>query len=223
LASYAPVRGDDGSVVGAIVIGTPLNDERLSRTSDLTSGRAIAVSVAAAGGKQLEIISKSDQASGDLLNLVQSPIVAEAAAATLGSGGLSVLTQASKDYVVGAAPLEGYGAGNTAAIIAAVPASLVPSMTTLLWPVFAVGGLGILLVIAGGVILGNYISQPIAEMEEGLLQIMNGKTDLRFQLEHEDLGGLIFRINSLLNALMGVPETDEEGRTSAAPQEPYQE
>ncbi len=81
----------------------------------------------------------------------------------------------------------------------------------------------ILLVIAGGVVLGNYISQPISEVEEGLLQIINGKTDLRFQLEHEELGGLIFRINSLLNALMGVPETDEEGRTSAAPERPYQE
>lgn len=223
LASYAPVHGDDGAIVGALVIGTPLNDERLSRTSDLTSGRALVIGVASAGGKQLEIISKSDQATGDVLSLVQSGPVLEAASGSLGAGGLSVLTQASKDYVVGAAPLDGYGAGNTAALIAAVPASLVASTTALLWPVFAVGGLGILLVIAGGVVLGNYISQPIAEMEEGLLQIMNGKTDLRFQLEHEDLGGLIFRINSLLNALMGVPETDEEGRTSTAPQEPYQE
>jgi hypothetical protein len=223
LASYAPVRGDDGVVVGALVIGTPLNDERLSRTSDLTSGRALVVSVASGGGKQLEIISKSDQAAGDILALVQSGPILDAAAGSLGSGGLTVLTQASKDYVVGTAPLEGYGSGNTAAIISAAPTSLAASMTSLLWPVFAVGGLGILLVIAGGVVLGNYISQPIAEMEEGLLQIMNGKTDLRFQLEHEDLGGLIFRINSLLNALMGVPETDEEGRTSAAPEQPYQE
>jgi hypothetical protein len=60
-------------------------------------------------------------------------------------------------------------------------------------------------------------------MEEGLLQIINGKTDLRFEIEHPDLGGLIFRINSLLNALMGVPETDEEGRTSTSPGQPYQE
>lgn len=223
LASYAPVRGDDGAIVGALVIGTPLNDERLSRTSDLTSGRALVIGIASGGGKQLEVISKSDQATGDVLSLVQSGPVLEAAAAAVGAGGLSVLTQASKDYVVGAAPLDGYGTGNAAALIAAAPASLVGSTATLLWPVFAVGALGILLVIAGGVVLGNYISQPIAEMEEGLLQIMNGKTDLRFQLEHEDLGGLIFRINSLLNALMGVPETDEEGRTSTAPQEPYQE
>lgn len=189
LASYAPVRGDDGAIVGALVIGTPLNDERVSRTSDLTSGRALVVGVTSGGGKQIEIISKGDQANGDLLSLVQSGPVLDAAGGALGTGGLSVLTQASKDYVIGVAPLEGYGSGTTAALIAAVPASLIASMTTLLWPVFAVGGLGILLVIAGGVVLGNYISQPIAEMEEGLLQIMNGKTDLRFQLEHEDLGG----------------------------------
>src|SRR5262249_8629949 len=100
LASYAPVRGDEGAIAGALVIGTPLNDEPLSRTSDVTSGRALVVSVPAAGGKQLEIISKSDQASGDLLSLVQSGPVLDAAGASLGSGGLSVLTQVSKDYVV---------------------------------------------------------------------------------------------------------------------------
>jgi hypothetical protein len=42
---------------------------------------------------------------------------------------------------------------------------------------------------------------------------------LRFQIEHAELGGLVFRINSLLNELMGVPEdtTDEEGRPSRPP------
>jgi hypothetical protein len=38
LVSYAPVRGDGGVITGAVVIGTPLNDERLTRTSELTSG-----------------------------------------------------------------------------------------------------------------------------------------------------------------------------------------
>src|SRR5690606_6791594 len=54
--------------------------------------------------------------------------------------------------------------------------------------------------------------------------IINGKTDLRFQIEHPDLGGLVFRINSLLNALMGVPEdtTDDEGRQSIPAATPQQ-
>ena len=51
------------------------------------------------------------------------------------------------------------------------------------------------------------------------MTIINGNSDLRFQIEHEELGGLVFRINSLLNQLMGVPEdtTDDEGRPSTAP------
>ena len=222
LVSYAPVRGDDGTALGALVIGTALNDERLSRTSDITSGRALVLGIKGQGAK-LEIIAKSEQAAPDVLGIAQSAPVLAAATAALGTGNLTNVGDASKDYVVSVAPLSGFGGGNTAALVALASASLVSSLTNLLWPVFAVAALGILLVVAGGIALGNYISQPISEVEEGLLQIINGRTDLRFELEHEDLGGLISRINSLLNALTGVPETDEEGRTSAAPEQPYQE
>jgi hypothetical protein len=90
--------------------------------------------------------------------------------------------------------------------------------------VFGVTALGLLLVGVGGVLLGNFIQRPVSELEEGLLAIINGKTDLRFQIEHPDLGGLVFRINSLLNALMGVPEdtTDDEGRPSVPAANPEQ-
>ena len=56
-------------------------------------------------------------------------------------------------------------------------------------------------------------------LEEGLLAILNGQTDKRFELDHAELGGLAFRIDQLLNQLMGVEEdtTDEEGRVSEAP------
>ncbi|HEX3593865.1 MAG TPA: hypothetical protein VHU80_02150 [Polyangiaceae bacterium] len=222
LSSYAPVRGDDGVTIGGIIIGTPLNDERLSRTSDLTSGQALVFGMKGQGDK-IELIAKSEQASADVLGIAQSGAVLDAAQASLGSGNLTIVSGASKDYLAATAPVSGYGAGSNAVLVALVPASLVSSIGGVLWPVFAVAGLGILLVFAGGTVLGNYISTPISEVEEGLLQIINGKTDLRFELEHDDLGGLISRINSLLNALTGVPETDEEGRTSTAPEQPYQE
>ena len=79
--------------------------------------------------------------------------------------------------------------------------------------------LGLILVVAGGWFLGNYISRPIAALEEGLLMILNGQTDKRFELDHAELGGLAFRIDQLLNQLMGVEEdnTDDEGRVSKAP------
>jgi methyl-accepting chemotaxis protein len=74
-------------------------------------------------------------------------------------------------------------------------------------------------VLVAGWLLGNYITRPIDMLEEGLLAILNGQADKRFELDHAELGGLAFRIDQLLNQLMGVEEdtTDEEGRVSRAP------
>ena len=42
--SFAPVRNAKGEVLGGLIYGTPLNDERMSRTSK-TSGGAIIIAV----------------------------------------------------------------------------------------------------------------------------------------------------------------------------------
>lgn len=214
LASYAPVRNETGEVIGAIVVGTPLNDERLTRTSELTSGQFLALSVATGGG--LELVANSGQVPAPVVEKVGSPDVGQAAQSALASGNVAAAEAPAGGYVFGATPLVGYGDGKRAVLVTAVPASLVGSLSGLLWPVFGVTALGILLVIVAGSLLGNYFSRPVSELEDGLLAIINGRTDLRFQIEHPDMGGLVFRINSLLNQLMGVPEdtTDEEGRAS---------
>lgn len=212
LASYAPIRGDDGAVIGALVLGTPLNDDRLSRTSELTSGQFLALSVP---GGQLELVASSGGGSG-LIDAVRSGTAKDSAQKALDTVALTVTDAAVGGYLYGSTPLVGYGDDKRAVLTAAVPASLVGSLSGLLWPVFGVSALGLLLVGVGGALLGNYYERPVSELEEGILAIINGKTDLRFQIEHPDLGGLVFRINSLLNALMGVPEdtTDDEGRPS---------
>lgn len=214
LASYAPVRGEGGEVIGAVVMGTPLNDERLTRTSEMTSGRTLILGIPA--DSKLQVIAKSGNAEAAVVASANSPQVAEGAASTIKSGNATLLEGAPEGTLMAAAPIQGY-AGTQPVLIAAVPSSLVASVGGLLWPILAIAGLGVLLVAVGGFLLGNYISQPIAEMEEGLLQIINGKADLRFELEHPELGGLVTRINSLLNAFMDVPETDDQGRPSAPP------
>ncbi|MEZ4226737.1 MAG: MXAN_5187 C-terminal domain-containing protein [Polyangiaceae bacterium] len=213
LASYAPVRGENGEVVGALVVGTPLNDDRLSRTSEMTSGHFLALSVA---GKQLETVASSGGAGAGVVEAAGTDTVKQASQAALSTANVAAAEGVNAGYVFAAAPLAGYGDDKRAVILAAVPASLVGSLSGLLWPVFGVSALGILLVMVTGYLLGNYFSRPVSELEDGLLAVINGRTDLRFQIEHPDLGGLVFRINSLLNQLMGVPEdtTDEEGRPS---------
>jgi hypothetical protein len=215
LASFVPVQNEKGEVLGAVVIGTPLSDERLQRTSDLTSGQTLVVALV--GEKSIDAIADS-AASAEVLSAVSDPGVLAAARQAVGSGGIGSADAVLANRYFGAAPVDGYGK-TEAVLIAAVPSSLVPSLSGLLMPVLAIGGLGLVLVIAGGVLLGNYISAPISELEDGLLAIINGQSDLRFQLEHSELGGLVFRINSLLNAMMGVAEdtTDEDGRPSQGP------
>lgn len=214
LVSYAPVRNEQREVIGAVVVGTPLNDDRLTRTSELTSGQYLVFALSTEGNK-LEVVANSAQATTAVADAAGSGEVAQAAQSAISSGNVST-TEEKAEHVFGTAPVTGYVGERPPVLIAAVPASLVGSLSGLLWPVFGVAILGIALVVVGGVLIANYYTRPIAELEDGLLAIINGKTDLRFQIEHPDLGGLVFRINSLLNALMGVPEdtTDDEGRAS---------
>ncbi len=214
LASYAPVRGENGEVLGAVIVGTPLNDDRLARTSELTSGQFLAIGVVSE--QQMEIVASTGNAAPGVLEAVGSADTKQAATMALSQANVATVDNAQAAQIFGAAALVGYGDSKRAVLIGAVPASLVGSLSSLLWPVFGVTALGILLVLVTGYLLGNYFARPISELEDGLLAVINGRTDLRFQIEHPDLGGLVFRINSLLNQLMGVPEdtTDDEGRPS---------
>jgi hypothetical protein len=219
LVSYAPVRGDAGAVVGVVVAGTPLSDERLSHISEATSGQALAVGVVT-DNSAVELIAEGPVAGQrSIVEALRDRATAARVVAAL-QPGRSIFEQGEALYAV--EPLHGYGAGSVV-LIATLAQSLVPSVVGLLWPLFAVTALGLLLVFASGTFLGNYLSEPIAEMEEGLLSVINGRTNLRFDIEHPDLGGLVFRINSLLNAMMGVPELDADGRTSQPPGAHYRE
>jgi hypothetical protein len=217
LVSYAVVHGDNGAVLGAVVIGTPLNDERMTRTSELTSGSLLVF--ARMYDKGLEAVADSGGTNAQsAVGAATSAPVATAAKSAVTSKAIANVDSVISGNLFGAMPLDGYGPTDSV-LIAAVPASRVDSVASLLWPVLAVGALGLLMVVFAGVLLGNYISQPVSELEDGLLAIINGQQDLRFQIEHDELGGLVFRINSLLNAMTGVPEdtTDDQGRPSKAP------
>jgi len=212
LASYAPVRTEAGKIVGAIAAGFTLNDE-LSRVSDATTGRALRLVTPQGNNLQIAAAVAGTESlnaaiNGDAKEMVKGAVAGRVAA------------QQVNDTIVAAAVIEGFGDGKRAAVVAARPASLIDDVNSLILPsIFGVTLLGLALVVAGGWLLGNYITRPIAVLEEGLLAILNGQAERRFQLDHPDLGGLAFRIDQLLNQLMGIEEdtTDEEGRVSMAP------
>jgi hypothetical protein len=213
--SFAPVRSASGEVLGGIIYGTPLNDERLTRTTEKTSGGAVLIAVE--GPKGIEAVAKSKSVDPKVAAAITQPPMTDSVVAALKLDAVERLDGGPKDWVFVASPLGGYG-GTKAVLVAVSPASIM-DVSGVLYSVAGMVVLGIILVVAAGWLLGSYISRPVEELEEGLLQILNGRTDLRFEIEHAVLGGVVFRINTLLNQLMGVQEddTDDDGRPSLAP------
>jgi hypothetical protein len=210
LASYVPIV-DGGQVKGALVMGTTLNDE-LARVSDGTTGRPLVLVVSVKDDLAIAAHSANAEALTEAVTKVKGDIKG-----AITSGHTGVAT--SDGLALGAAPLESLGDGKRGAILSSAPTSLIPDAGAMAYPILGVMGLGLVLVVIGGWLLGNYIQGPIATLEEGLLTILNGQTDKRFELDHAELGGLAFRIDQLLNQLMGIEEdtTDDEGRPSTAP------
>jgi hypothetical protein len=214
LASYVAVRDEQSRTVGALVIGRPLNDT-LSRVSEATTGRALILVVPK--GDAFDIVAHSQQTAQPLDASVKS-----AARDMLKNSLAHQQTDnvVDGDQVIAASPLPAFEDGARALLVAVAPASLIQDPAGLaMLPIFGATAVGIVLVLVGGWLLGNYITRPINMLEEGLLGILNGQTDKRFELDHAELGGLAFRIDQLLNQLMGVEEdtTDAEGRVSMAP------
>jgi hypothetical protein len=208
IASYAPVR-DENRAAGMLVIGIAINDA-LARVGDITTGRGVLLV-----GNGGEVVAASSNAGDDVKVAVKSSVADVKNALTTGN----VIASVAGDVIFASAPLSGFGDGHRTAAVAAAPASLLPGAGSVPLSILGAAALGLILVVAAGWFLGNYISQPIAALEEGLLMILNGQTDKRFELDHPELGGLAFRIDQLLNQLMGVEEdnTDDEGRVSRAP------
>lgn len=209
IASYAPVRDEAGKATAMLVLGIAINDG-LARVGEMTAGRGILL-VTAAG----EIVVSTQSAGED----VKAAVKASAADVKNAIAQGNVVGSVAGDLAFAAAPLEGFGDGKRTAIVAAAPTSLLPAAASIPLSILGAMALGLILVVGAGFFLGNYISRPIAALEEGLLAILNGQTDKRFELDHAELGGLAFRIDQLLNQLMGVEEdnTDDEGRVSKAP------
>lgn len=72
--------------------------------------------------------------------------------------------------------------------------------------------LGLICVGVYGLIIANNLMEPLMEIEDDVLALINGRTNVRIEVESKEFGGLAYRINQLINLFMGVAEEDEEGR-----------
>ena len=65
-------------------------------------------------------------------------------------------------------------------------------------------------------LIGSSLLRPLEDIEEGILKVINGRTDYRIDITDGEFGGLAYRINQLINMLTGVEESDEEGHTTSS-------
>src|SRR5262249_5721285 len=110
LASYAPIREADGTIIGAVVVGTALNDERLANASEHTSGRMLVAAVK--DGDKLDVVAKSNgQTNGvtpELINAITASPAKDGVLQALSTGQVVDLGGIPRDYVASARVLEGY-------------------------------------------------------------------------------------------------------------------
>ena len=206
LVSYAPAFGKDHAVVGALVLGVTLADS-LGTASSGSDGRTIGLAFQTQKGVEIAAL-RGDGDDAVRVNLTK------AAAATLTSR--APVLDSSAVAQIAASGVGRLGDGKSVAVVVAAPEQLADSLNSLPWSLVGLFALLLVMTVAAGFMLGGYIQKPIEEIEEGLLSVLNGQTEKRFQLEHAELGGLSFRIDQLLNQLMGVEEdtSDDEGVVS---------
>ncbi len=213
--AIAPIREPNGAIRGALVAGYDMSNGMASRLGGMLGLDVAFVQEGAIGGSSLEGATRDalqsalfeGQAAATQAALADEGTASDAFALGLGDdqyigmlGPLSYSPSAQVGYVV---------LGNrTRQRAKASPVNMILIMTAL----------GIVAVVIFGFLLGTSFIRPIEQMEEGVLAVINGRTDLRLDIESAELGGLAYRINQLLNVFTGTPEEDEDGRVSSPPE-----
>jgi len=204
----AAVRNDQGGVVGALLVGY-----------DLSNGFAKQES-AVIGHDLLFIMPEriySTSTPVDVRDAVQEaiyspPLDSSTKAALQGKPTLPWTARLAGDDYVGvtaALPMaRGVEAGYVMLAHHGRHTALAGVATMILWLTL----LGLVGVAIYGFIISNNIMEPIEQMEDDILAVINGRGNVRLEVETVELGGLSYRINQLINLFTGVAEEDAEGR-----------
>ncbi len=211
--AMAPIRGDTGTIFGALIVGYDLS-------------AAVAAAEAKVLGRDVAFVGKekvySSSLQGELPRELTGYLFGAGKDSTGGIlagemersqpwsaslGGDSYIGISTRLPLSASLPVAYVVLGNrTAKMALASKANVIVIMMVL----------GAILVVVYGFLIGTAIVRPIAAIEEGVLAIINGRTDLRLETDNPDLGGLAYRINQLLNVFTGTEEQteDAEGRVS---------
>ncbi len=204
--AVAPIRTDEGRILGALVVGYDLSNGLATSESELI-GREVAFvwadrvySSSLDGGRPAELATQLFGANAPATTAARD-------AATVSAPFTLVLEGEDHVGVVGPLPSS---TAHVAMIVLGNRSSQIAKASSVNF-ILVLTGIGALIIAAYGFFMGSSILAPIAQIEEGVLQVMNGRTDYRLDIQSQDFGGLAYRINQLLNVLTRTEEMDESG------------
>jgi hypothetical protein len=215
--AVAPIRSDSGAILGALVVGYDISNGVAKR-----EGAMLARDIAFLVDDKVYSSSLEGDAMRDLRGFLFGPEAASTNAVLGGQIGAASqmwrATLAGQDYSGVTARLPMSPSHPMAFAVLGNRSSQL-GVLSVVNVILILAVLGAVLVILYGFVIGSTIMRPIEEIEEGVLAVINGKTDTRLEIKSPELGGLAFRINQLLNVLTGTEEQseDEQGRVSLAP------
>jgi hypothetical protein len=216
--AISPIRTETGTVLGALVVGYDLSNGLAS-----TEGKLLGRDVAFVVDGSVYSSSLEGAAARDLRAFLFGP-GATATKAVLGSQ-----VPFSQPWRIQLAAQEYTGVTARLPMMPSIPVafavlgnrSAAMQMANNANVILIMLVVGALLVIGYGLAIGTSVMRPIEAIEEGILAVINGKTDLRLETDSAELGGLAFRINQLLNVFTGTEEASEDadGKISVPPSE----
>lgn len=211
--AVAPIRSTEGRIVGTLLVGYDLSNGFASAEADVLGRDVAFVSNDSVYSSSLEGSGQSDALREYLFGPAQAATTAARDAGTPSDPWIASL--GGTEYVGVVGPL-GLPSCHVAIVVLA-DRSAQHAKASVANIILGLMLAGLLLAIVYGFILGTSLLKPIEQMEESILAIINGRTDLRIQIESAEFGGLAYRINQLLNVFTGTPEADESGRISRPP------
>ena len=216
--AVAPIRGASGEIVGSLVVGYDLSNGLARNEGKRLGGRDVAFLV----DDKVYSSSLDESVAKQLRAHLFGPAKPVTDAALGGTVSPTWVAKIGDSEFAGVlAPMPEVHAARVAYAVLADRTDAAKDVAGPTKIILALTLVFSLVVLAYGFVVGNTIVRPIEEIEEGVLAVINGNTEVRLDTKNADLGGLAYRINQLLNVFTGVSEAaaeedDEQGPSPAA-------
>lgn len=203
--AMAPVRNLDGTIIGALLVGYDVTSAIATEESRIL-GRDVAFLV------EGRVYASSASLAGTPVTALGNAITGpqrDGLRAALAGGTTPVrLTLGSDEYVGTISQLPMMRSVPMAYTVLA-NRTAAQALAGTAYYILMLMGVAMVIVVAYGFIVSNAILDPLEDIEEAVLAVINGRHDLRIEVEGDEFGGLAYRINQLINVFTGVSESDD--------------